>query len=307
MKPAHIPWRRLFADLRREVHEDNLAQGAAALAFFWMLALFPAAIFLLTMLAYLPIPHLERALMHLVSDALPPDAAGLFRGVVENVFAKRHGGFLSLGIVLTAWSTSSGVHALMQQLNVAYDVGEHRPYWQRRSVALLLSVIFILLIIGAFVLIVFGRFVQMHLRHGTGVDFLPAVMALRWVIVFLALLTGLAVVYHYGPSVRQRFRLISPGNVLAVLLLLLESVGFQVFVRWFGRFDVTYGSLAAVITLMLWLYLAGWAVLLGAELDATLAGYDHQAEAAVATEIVAAEKSEAAPETEAASKTEATS
>lgn len=273
MKPGHIPWRRLLSDMRREIQEDHLAQGAAALAFFWMLALFPAAIFLLTLLAYLPIQHLERALMHLVSDALPPDAASLFRGVVESTFSKRRGGFLSVGIILTAWSTSSGVHALMQQLNVAYDVTERRTYVRRRAVAIILSLTFLVLIIGAFVFIVFGRFIQMHLRHGAGADFIPAVIALRWIIIFVALLTGLAIVYRYGPSVRQRFRIISPGNVLAVLMLIATSVGFQLFVRWFGRFDVTYGSLAAVITLMLWLYLAGWAVLLGAELDATLASY----------------------------------
>jgi membrane protein len=259
--------------MRREIQEDHLAQGAAALAFFWMLALFPAAIFLLTLLAYLPIQHLERALMHLVSDALPPDAASLFRGVVESTFSKRRGGFLSVGIILTAWSTSSGVHALMQQLNVAYDVTERRTYVRRRAVAIILSLTFLVLIIGAFVFIVVGRFIQMHLRHGAGADFVPAVIALRWIIIFVALLTGLAIVYRYGPSVRQRFRIISPGNVLAVLMLIATSVGFQLFVRWFGRFDVTYGSLAAVITLMLWLYLAGWAVLLGAELDATLASY----------------------------------
>ncbi|MDB4970596.1 MAG: hypothetical protein JWN44_6285 [Myxococcales bacterium] len=273
MKPKHIPWRRLAADLRREIHEDHLAQGAAALAFFWMLALFPAAIFLLTLLAYLPIPHLERALMHLVSDTLPADAAGLFRGVVESVFSKRRGGFLSVGLILTAWSTSSGVHALMQQLNVAYDVSERRPYLRRRMVAIILSITFFVLIIGAFVLIVAGRFLQRHLVHLGAGDILPAVVLLRWIIVLVALLTGLAVVYRYGPSVKQRFRLVSPGNVLAVLMLFVASVGFQLFVRWFGHFDVTYGSLAAVITLMLWLYLAGWAVLLGAELDATLASY----------------------------------
>ncbi|HEX9103869.1 MAG TPA: YihY/virulence factor BrkB family protein, partial [Polyangia bacterium] len=157
------------------------------------------------------------------------------------------------------WSTSSGVHALMHQLNVAWDVEERRPFWKRRAVALLLAMCSVLLVIGAFGLIVFGH--ALHLRH------------LRWLIVCVALLVGIALIYHYGPSVPRRFRLITPGSVLALAVLIGASVGFQIFVSRVASFNITYGSLGAAITLMLWLYLAGWAILLGAELDATLASY----------------------------------
>jgi membrane protein len=250
---------QLLSDFRREIREDNIGQGAAALAFYWMLALFPAAIFLLTLLAYLPIPHLERALLNLVRSALPGDASALLSGFFENVLSHRRGGLLSFGAVLTIWSASSGIHALMHQLNVAWDVDERRPFWKRRAVALLIATCFVLLVIAAFGLVVFGR--VLHLR------------LLRWLVVCAALLVGIALIYHYGPNVKRRFRLVTPGSLLALAMLIVASVGFQVFVTRVGRFNITYGSLGAAITLMLWLYLAAWAILLGAELDATLMAY----------------------------------
>ena len=252
-------WRTLARDFRREIREDAIGQGAAALAFYWMLALFPAAIFLLTLIAYLPIPHLERAVMHFARDTLPEDAGALLSSFVDNVLLRRRGGLLSFGAVLTVWSASSGIQALMHQLNVAWDVVESRPFWKRRAMALVLALSLVLLIIAAFGLIVFGR--GLHLR------------LLRWVILCAALLVGIALIYHYGPSVPRRFRLVTPGSLLALAMLILASVGFQIFVSRVANLSITYGSLGAAITLMLSLYLAGWAILLGAELDATLASY----------------------------------
>ena len=253
------PWRTLARDFRREIKDDAIGQGAAALAFYWMLALFPAAIFLLTLIAYLPIPHLERAVMHFTRMTLPEDASALLSSFVDNVLLRKRGGLLSFGVVLTVWSTSSGIQALMHQLNVAWDVVEKRPFWKRRAVALLIALCLMMLVIAAFGLIVFGR--SLHLRF------------LRWPILCVALLVGLGLIYHYGPSVPRRFRLVTPGSLLALAMLIVASTGFQIFVSKVARFSITYGSLGAAITLMLSLYLAGWAILLGAELDATLASY----------------------------------
>lgn len=267
---------RFFGELRREIREDNIATGAAALAFYWMLSLFPAAIFLLTLLAYLPIAaNLDAMVMDFIREALPDEAASLVSGVVDSVLSHRRGGLLSFGIILTLWSTSSGTHAVMQQLNVAYDVEEHRPFWKTRLTALLLTVIFFVLVIGGLLLILFGGFVQRYAADVAGWNHAVVVLVTvgRYVVVVISLLLALALTYYLGPHVRDRFRLVSPGNVTGVTLLVLASVGFHFFVAHLHNFDVTYGSLGAVITLMLWLYLAGWAILLGGEIDATLRGY----------------------------------
>ena len=272
--PFGVTWKELGRDLRREIRDDQIASGAAALAFYWMLSLFPAAIFLLTLLAYLPIPHLENVLMDLIREALPDEAAALFRGVVESVTSHRHRGLLSFGAVLTIWSTSSGTHAVMHQLNVAFDVEEHRPFWKTRVIALVLTLVFFVLVIGAFGLIVCGGVMQHWLADiGWHRGVLVLVALARWLVIILALLFGFALTYYLGPHVRERFRLVTPGNVLGVTMLILASVGFHLFVSRVNNFDLTYGSLGAAITLMLWLYLAGWAILLGGELDATLRVY----------------------------------
>lgn len=276
--PFGIPWKRLARDLHREIGEDQIASGAAALAFYWMLSLFPAAIFLLTLLAYLPIPHLESTLMELIREALPDEAASLFRGVVESVTSRRHTGLLSFGAALTIWSTSSGTHAVMHQLNRAFDVREKRSFLKTRAIALLLTMVFFVLVIGAFGLIVGGGVLKAWLAAaGWQRGALLLVTLGRWVVIVLALLLGFALTYYLGPHVRERFRLVTPGNALAVTMLILDSVGFHLFVSRVHSFDVTYGSLGAAITLMMWLYLAGWAILLGGELDATLRSYrrDH--------------------------------
>lgn len=273
--PFGAPWRRLARDLRREIRDDQIATGAAALAFYWMLSLFPAAIFLLTLVAYLPIQHLDTTVMDFISDALPDEAAALVSGVIEGVLTHRRSGLLSFGVIFTIWTTSSGTHAVMQQLNVAYDVEEHRPFWKTRLVALLLTLIFFVLVLGGLLLILFGGVVQRHLGsiQGWSEAVSVAVTMGRWTIVVVALLLALALTYYLGPHVRDRFHFISPGNVLGVTMLMLASVGFHFFVAHVRNFDVTYGSLGAAITLMLWLYLAGWAILLGGELDATLRSY----------------------------------
>src|SRR5690242_8109016 len=119
-----VPLRRFFKDLWREIGDDNVSTGAAALAFYLVLALFPAAIFGLSLLPYLPIPHLEQAIMDLLRQLMPGGASQLFSDTVHRVIAQRRGGLLSFGFVFTLWSASSGMYAVMQQLNNTYDVKE---------------------------------------------------------------------------------------------------------------------------------------------------------------------------------------
>ena len=251
--------RRLARDFRREIREDNIGQGAAALAFYWMLALFPAAIFLLTLLAYLPIPHLERALLHFARSALPDDAGALLSSFVDtccgtSAAACSRSAPCSPSGRRRAASTRSCTSSTWPGTSTSGARSGSAAPWRS-----LIAMCFVLLVIAAFGLVVFGR--VLHLR------------LLRWIVVCAALLVGIALIYHYGPNVKRRFRLVTPGSLLALAMLIVASVGFQLFVTRVGRFNITYGSLGAAITLMLWLYLAAWAILLGAELDATLSAY----------------------------------
>jgi membrane protein len=272
---SKIPWKRFGKDLRSEIKDDNVSNGAAALAYYLMLSIFPAMILMLSVLPYLPIANLDQAIMDALRQALPGEAANMFTDVVQNVTTQRSGGLLSFGILATLWAASSGMYAVMQQLNITYDVKEERPFWKGRAVALMLTLMFGVLVIGAFALIVLGGVIQGWLASMLGGSGLLTFVfaAFRWVVIFALLLLGFAVIYDFGPNVDQSFRFVSPGSLIGTALLILASLGFRLYVENFGQYSATYGSLGAVIVLMLWLYITGLVLLLGSEINALVEHY----------------------------------
>lgn len=257
-------------ELKRKISKDQLTNGAAALAFYWMLALFPAAIFVLTLLPYLPVQNLEQAIMDLLHDAMPGEAAAMFERTVKNVVSNRNAGLLSFGFLFTIWSASTGIYAVMQQLNNVHDTDERRPFFKARGVALLLTLASIVLVLGSLILAVLGGVIQSWLisSFGFGGAILFVFAALRWAVIGCALLLALAVIYHFGPAVRERrFALFTPGTIAGALALGLASLLLNLYVGNFSSYDKTYGSLGAVIALLMWLFVTGLVLLVGAEVD----------------------------------------
>jgi membrane protein len=270
-----VPLKKFVKDLLNEIAEDDISNGAAAIAFYLMLAVFPAAMFLLTLLPYLPIAHLKEAVFEFLGQALPADAARLFIDIVEKVTSQQRGGLLSFGLIFAIWSASSGMYAVMQQLNTTYDVKEGRPFWKARGTSILLTLVYVVMVIGAFGLIVLGGVIQAWLASlvGWSEPLLIFFATFRWVIIALLLLLALACIYYFGPDVEQKFRFITPGSVAGVLVLVGVSLIFRLYVTNFADYDATYGSIGAVIVLMLWLYIAGWVILLGSEVNALIEHY----------------------------------
>lgn len=261
--------------LKTKLKRDRVTNGAAALAFYWMLALFPAAIFMLTLLPYLPIANLEQAIMDLLRQAMPGDAATMFETTVRNVLQKRSAGLMSFGLLLTVWSASSGVYAVMQELDAVNGIEESRPFWKARGVALLLTAGMVVLVLGSLTLAIAGGVIQGFLgeRLGFGAPLLFLFAALRWVIIGVALLLALALVYHFGTSAKgRRFAVFTPGTIAGALALGAASLLFKLYVSNFGSYDKTYGSIGAVIALLMWLYVTGVVLLFGAEVDALSRG-----------------------------------
>jgi membrane protein len=262
-------WKQFAKDFYTEVSNHDIFNGAAALAFYLMLSIFPFAIFILSLLPFLPIPHLKQAIMDLLGQALPQESANLFTGVINDVTSLRRGGLLSLGLIFLIWSSSSGLYAVMQQLNIIYDVKEDRPFWKVRGTALLLTVLFFVLIVGAFSLIVFGGFIKDWIGNSLGWSkpLLIFFMIFHWVVILAFLLLAFAIIYYFGPDVKQKFKFITPGGVFGVVLLVLASLAFQIYIAHFANYSATYGSLGAVIILQLWLYICGLVLLAGSEVN----------------------------------------
>ena len=265
-----VSMRQFLRELMREIQEDDIFNGAAALGFFLTLAIFPAMVFVMAMIPYLPIADVDRAIMDLLRQALPPSAADMFAGVVEEVTREQRGGLLSLGFLGTLWATSSGMYAVMQQLNISYDVRETRGFLRARVTAIAMSLLFTVLVLAAFSLIVLGGQIQDWIdgRYAIGTPLLVAFASLRWLIVLGGLLLGYALIYFLAPDVRQRFVYITPGSLVGVAMLVVASLGFAWYTQNLGNYAATYGSVGAVIVLMLWLYIAGLSILLGSEINA---------------------------------------
>ncbi len=272
-----MPSRRWWVDfsnhLWHEIQNDRVFTGAAALAYFLLLAIFPGAIFVLSLLPHLPIPHVQQAIMDLLRQVLPAQSATLFTETVRHLVSEKKGGLLTFGFVFMLWSASTGMYAIMEQLNVAHDTAERRPFWKVQGIAFVLMLLFVLLVIGSLSLVVFGGVVQSWLASTIGWSrpLLIIFATVRWIIIGVSLLLGLALIYRFGPDVNDKFRFISPGTVSAAALIALSSIGFQFYISQFGiNYRATYGSLGAVIILMLWLYLAGLAILVGGEINTIL-------------------------------------
>jgi membrane protein len=262
-------WVDFAGRLWRKSLSDRIFDGAASLAFFLLLAVFPAAIFLLSLLPYFSIPHLQQAILDLLQQVLPQQAANLFRGTILHADSSANQGLLTFGLLFTIWSGSAGFFALMNQLNIIRQVKRRRPFWKARGIAILFMIFFALLMITALSMVIFGGEVQSWVASliGWSRPMRLCFATLRWMIIAAALLLALATVYRFGPDVKVRFRFLSAGNLVAAALIALASIGFRFYVFEFGDYSATYGSLAAIIILMMWMYLAGIALLIGCEID----------------------------------------
>ena len=272
MSLRQLPWKQLAHDLNEEIGDDNVFNGAAVLGFYLTLAVFPALIFLLTMLPYLPIPRLDQAIMDLLSQALPPEAASMLEDTVRRIATRRQGGLLSVGFLGTLWVASTGMYAVMRQLNITYNVKEARSFIKARSIALLLTLLFGGLAIGVFALIVMGGIVQDWLAEFLGRQqaLLTFFAVSRWVIIVVALLMGFDLIYYLAPNVQRKWTWITPGAVFGVTGMLLASLGFRLYITHFADYEATYGALGAMIVLMLWFYVAGLVLLVGSEINVVL-------------------------------------
>jgi membrane protein len=260
---------RTYSDVQR----NHTLQMAAALSYYFVLSFFPALILLSAVVAYLPVPNLFEQALSLMSQFLPADSMGLVRRVLADVITPNRGTFLSFGVLGTLWAASGGFSAAIEALNIAYDAKDDRPFWKTRPLAIALALITgFLLLLALSVMIVgprFGEWLAARIH-------LSKLFALLWPYLHWTIAIGFTVLavealYFLAPNVKQRFLATLPGAVLAVGCWLGLSYLLGMYFRHFANFNKTYGTLGAAIALMTWLYWTGFAMLLGAELNAELA------------------------------------
>jgi membrane protein len=255
-----------------EVQQDNCAVYAASLAYYFLFALFPFFLFLTALLAYLPIPNLMDRIIGLLAEVMPGEALSLVEENVGKLVSQQRGGLLSFGIIAALWTASSALTGISDALNHAYDVEEGRPFWKVRGMAILLTVGLSIFLIASIVLLMFGPQIGGWIADlvGLGRAFEIAWNILRWPVILILVVTAVAAIYYFAPDVDQSWKWITPGSVFAVVLWILISLGFSYYVNNFGSYDKTYGSIGAIIVLLTWMYVSGFVILVGGEINAEL-------------------------------------
>jgi membrane protein len=287
----------MLKSVGRKLWDDDCLGLAGQLAYFILLSLFPFLMFLVAV-ASLVVNDPESALKtstERMEGFLPQDAVGLLVDYVDRTLRSTTSGVLLFSILAALSAGSAAAGAIIKATNRAYDLRETRPFWNIQGISVLMALGLVLLI-AALALVVFGPGVGGYVQRLTGLPnvFLDLWRILRWGLAFLAVTFALDILYYVAPNADLPFKWITPGGVAATVLTLISSVALKLYVANFGRYDEIYGQLGAVIVLMLWLYITGLMVLIGAEINAVIV---RKAEEPLGTELIQAgtpaDKSEA--------------
>jgi membrane protein len=247
---------------------------AAQLAYYLILALFPLILVFFSVLGTFSSPELANSLLGYFGRVLPGQVYGLIEAYMGGILSgdKEAPGLLSFGVLGTLWAASGAFSALINALNKAYGVEESRPFWKVKLLAVLMTLALSGIVLAAVVLLVFGPQIGAAISGYFGLDAVFDVVwnVVRWGVALLFLMLTVALIYYVAPDVEQPLRWITPGGIFGVLLWVLASMGFSFYVGNFGSYNETYGSIGAVIVLLLYLYISSLAILFGAELNATL-------------------------------------
>jgi membrane protein len=248
---------------------------AAILSFYFLLALFPLLLFLTALLGYFADAgtELRHNLLTYLRAIVPVSASDLINTTVDEISQKSSGGKVSFGLLTSLWFASSGMGAIIEGLNVAYDVKETRPWWRRTLLAILLTIALAVLIITALALMFYGSRIAGGIanRYGFGAAFTEAWTVLRWLFVLVFVFLAFQSIYYFAPDLHeQQLRWLTPGAAAGVILWLLVSFLFGSYLNFYNNYSVVYGSLGAVIILLLWFYLTGVTILIGGEVNALI-------------------------------------
>lgn len=270
----------LFQVMKKTVSdfiEDELPTYASALAFQMFFSLFPFLLFLVALISLLDMQPFFDWLRQQAELVLPQSTVELVNPVIDQLQTQKAGLF-SIGIVVALWTASSAVRSTMDAMNKAYGVKEGRKPWKRIPLSLLYTIGIAAALLTAAALMVLGPQVMSWLAQQIGIEQIVVTLWnwLRWPVAISLLMIVVAVVYFVAPDVEQRFRFITPGSVLAVVVWIAASLGFAYYAQNFANYNATYGSIGAIIIFLLYLHISCAVLLFGAELNAVIEHFSQE-------------------------------
>ena len=267
-----LSWGELLKRTVKETNDDDCLGLAAQLAYYFFLALFPGVLFVLALASFFPLTNLIDDVVRTLRPIAPPDVLAFLEEQLLRISNSDNGGIMTIGFLGAVWSSSAAVTAIVSSLNRAYDIEEGRPWWKVRLTAIGLTVALAVMVLSSFTLIVIGPTLAERVAAsiGLGPVFVWTWTILQWPVAFLLVSTALGLVYYFAPDAEQDWVWITPGALIGTLLWVVVSVAFKFYVANFGNYNETYGAVGGVIILLLWFYLSGLAVLVGAEMNAEI-------------------------------------
>src|ERR687894_2049585 len=257
----------------KEIDEDHVMAFAGNLTYKGLFAIFPFFTFLLSLLGVFNATDLVNVMVDKLSGIAPQSATRFIEGQLLSITQSQAESAFTFGaiisILLALWGISGAFRSVMEAMNVMYEVEEDRPFWKVYGLSIFMSLAVIVLLVGALVLVVFGESIGVKVADliGLGSVFATVWSIVQWPVVALVVLFAFSLLYYFPPAAKQRFRWISPGSVLAFVFWLIFSLLFSLYVGNFGSYNETYGSLAGIVILMLYIYYSAVIMLIGAEMN----------------------------------------
>ena len=267
-----LSWKELAKRSGKEFLADGGFDLGAQQAYYFFFALFPALLTLLSIASFFPVANLIDEVVRTLGRLVPPEVLKIVADQIASISESGQGGILTLGFLLTLWSSSGALVSVITTLNVAYDITEGRPWWKVRLTAIALTLGMAVFILVALALVLVGPALGEHLAETLrlGNAFKWAWWVLQWPVVLMLVATGIGLIYFFAPDAQQDWVWITPGSIVATLLWVVVSLVFKLYISYFGTYNETYGAIGAVIMLMTWLYLSSLAIIFGAEMNAEI-------------------------------------
>ena len=256
-----------------EIQERTLLNRASSLAFNFMLAFFPATIFLFTLIPYIPIKNFQGQLLTTISTILPYNAYMAFQATIEDIVKHHNGKLLSIGFISALYFATNGISNLMQAFNKSSLVVEKRSWLKRRRIALSLTIVISISLLVAITILTAGEAMISIIQHHIDSKshfWIYLIKFSRWIVVITIFFVSISLLYRYGPANKQKWNFLSTGAIIATILAVLTSVGFSYYINNFSSYNKIYGSIGTLVILMLWLYLNSLILLIGFELNASI-------------------------------------
>ena len=257
----------------RSIVDGSLTTRASAISFSFFMALFPAIIFLFTLIPYIPIDNFQNQLFLLIKDMVPETAFLAIEETVLDILTQQRGGLLSLGFFMALIFSTNGLASMMSAFDTSLHTFERRTWWSQYLTALWLLVIFSLLITIAIALITSGQFLINYMSNNGYLKDQFTIYTLtvaKWLVILVLFFMANSFLYYLAPAKKTKWRFISAGSTLSTFLCVVTFVGFSYYINHFGQYNKLYGSIGTLLVIMLLMYLLSLILLIGFELNASI-------------------------------------